>query len=200
VIEVDRRGQLGNQMFQYAFAVAAAERLNTAFRYDTRELGLYFVLQGKPRRPHLPLFRAREYFSDDRDDPAEILETLTNHTRYGGYFYGYGYSAPAANSVRKHFTVKPEITTVFSERYGDLLEEAYVCAHVRLTDFATYREDVRMAPDYYRRALERVGASLPVVFVSDDIATVRATLDDLSARFGLTKRSSISCSCAVPEL
>jgi hypothetical protein len=58
-----------------------------------------------------------------------------------------------------------------------------VCAHVRLTDFFTYRDDVTLPPGYFRRALEALSTPLPVVFVSDDVATVRRTLADIPGRF-----------------
>ena len=183
MIRVEKRGRLGNQLFQYAFALAAARRLGTGFLYETDELARYFVLGNENgRRLHLPILRRREYVADDCDDPGQVLEELTDHTRYGGFFYAPGYFEPAAALVREHLTVHPWVEDAFRRAYGHLLERGYTCAHVRLTDFATYRDDVRLPPGYYCRALDRVAE--PVVFVSDDIETVRKHFGDVpGARF-----------------
>ena len=184
MIRVDKRGGLGNQMFQYAFGLTAAGELGTSFWYDTSELARYFVLgEHERRRPLLPPLRRREIVADDRDDPVAVLSSLTDRTVYGGHFYGAGYPAPAAAEVKEAFTVRGEAQASFRQSYGGLLTSGYVCAHVRLTDFFTYRDDVTLPPGYYRRALETLSTPLPVVFVSDDIATVRDTLADIPGMF-----------------
>jgi Glycosyl transferase family 11 len=181
MIAVDKRGQLGNQMFQYAFAAAAARRLSTTFRYDVSDLAPHFTLLQPSGRGLV--FRRREIITDDRDDPDDVFATLTDRTRYGGYFYGYGYVRHAADAGRA-FTVHPEIGSRFHRRYGGLVAGGYICCHARLTDFFTYRDNVTLAPGYYRRALDVIDTDRPVVFVSDDIAMVAATLDGLpGARF-----------------
>jgi hypothetical protein len=181
MIAVDKRGQLGNQMFQYAFAVAAARRLNTTFRYDVSDLAPHFMLLQPSVRGLV--FRRREIISDDRDDPDDVFATLTDRTRYGGYFYGYGYVRHAADAGRA-FTLHPDIGSRFHRRYGGLVAGGYVCCHARLTDFFTYRDNVTLPPGYYRRALDVIDTDRPVVFVSDDLAMVAATLDGLpGARF-----------------
>jgi Glycosyl transferase family 11 len=171
-------------MFQYAFGLTAAGELDTSFWYDTSELARYFVLgEHERRRPLLPPLRRREIVTDDRDDPVAVLSSLTDHTVYGGYFYGAGYPAPATAEVKEAFSVRGEVEASFRQSYRDLLAMGYVCAHVRLTDFFTYRDDVTLPPGYFRRALEALSTPLPVVFVSDDIATVRDTLADIPGMF-----------------
>jgi hypothetical protein len=65
----------------------------------------------------------------------------------------------------------------FRERYAALLEGGYVAAHVRLTDFFTYRDDVTLSPGYYRRAIDTLAVDLPVVVVSDEPERVRRAFD-----------------------
>jgi hypothetical protein len=176
VIAVDARGRLGNQLFQYAFGLTAAQILGTSFVFDARALDPYFVL-GRHRRPHrlrdpLLIPDRREIVADDRDDPTGVLRTLRNRTRYGGHFYSYLYFAPAAQDVRRVFRAHDALEERFLDRYGALVAGGYACLHVRLTDFRTYRGGITLPVGYYERALASIGAHLPVVFVSDDIATV----------------------------
>lgn len=179
MIAVDKRGRLGNQMFQYAFAVAVAQQLGTFQIYDTSELEPYFallepsLLKGARRRmarayDRLFGFERREVDADDREDPDEVLASAANYTVYGGHFYSGHFFRPAAASVRRAFTVHDVHVQRFREKYASLLDSGYVGAHVRLTDFFTYRDDVTLPPGYYRRALRALDTDLPVVIVSDE--------------------------------
>jgi Glycosyl transferase family 11 len=188
VITVAKSGRLGNQMFQYAFAHAAARALGTHFAFDDEELARNFVLQ--PQRHRLRLAASRmlrtytrhEIITDDYDDPAEVVASLTDRTDYVGYFHSPVYFDSVQHEIRRLFRVRSEHVEVFTSQHRDLIETGYTCAHVRLTDFATYRNCVTLPPEYYRGALE--GAEGPIVFVSDDIDTVRAEFRDIpSARF-----------------
>lgn len=185
MIAVDKRGRLGNQMFQYAFGVAAAKLLGTRHAYDTCELEPYFeLLEPHPVRAavrqavrigdRLHAFRRREFVVDDLEDPDLILENVTNRTFYGGYFYSEHFFRPAAAEVRRAFGIRDVHRERFEEKYADVLAGRYIAAHVRLTDFFTYRDDVTLPPGYYRRALEKLDPDLPVVVVSDEPDRVRA--------------------------
>jgi hypothetical protein len=192
MIMVDKRGRLGNQMFQYAFGLAAAQQLGTRHVYDTSELEPYFALAERrlareaTRRAarlveRVADFHRREVSADDREDPDEILAGVTNRTVYGGHFYSEHFFRPAATAVRRAFRVHDAHFRRFEAKYASLLESGYICAHVRLTDFFTYREDVTLPPGYYSRALREVDEDLPVVIVSDEP-------DRVSAAFGSDPR------------
>lgn len=185
MIAVDKRGRLGNQMFQYAFGVAAAERLGTRHAYDTCEIERYFELL----EPHairaatrlavrlgdrLSEFERREVEADDQEDPGSILENVTDRTFYGGHFYSDHFFRPAATAVRRAFSVRAVHRERFEEKYADVLAGRYIAAHVRLTDFFTYRDDVTLPPGYYRRAFEELDPDLQVIVVSDEPDRVRA--------------------------
>lgn len=185
MIAVDKRGRLGNQMFQYAFGVAAAQRLGTRHAYDTCELERYFELLeshtvmaaarlavrlGDRRRE----FERREVEADDLEDPGSILENVTDRTFYGGHFYSDHFFRPAATAVRRAFRVRDLHLRHFEEKYADVLAGRYIAAHVRLTDFFTYRDDVTLPPGYYRRAFDELDPDLQVIVVSDEPERVRA--------------------------
>jgi Glycosyl transferase family 11 len=188
MIAVDKRGRLGNQMFQYAFGAAVAKRLRTRQAYDTSELERYFTLLESPRvmattrrliRAYDRVFglRTREVDADERENPGEVLMSATNNTSYGGHFYSERFFRPAADAVRRAFAIREEHLDRFRAKYASLLEGGYVAAHVRLTDFFTYRDDITLPPGYYRRALAALAVDLPVVVVSDEPDRVRRAFD-----------------------
>lgn len=188
MIAVDKRGRLGNQMFQYAFGVAAAQRLRTQHAYDACELERYFALL-QPHRIREAVrhavrisdrvrgFERREVVADDCEDPDVVLASVTNRTFYGGHFYSGHFFRSADEAVRRGFRVLDVHQKRFESRYADLLRDGYVAVHARLTDFFTYRDDVTLPPGYYRRALDELDPDLPVVAVSDEPDRVRAAFD-----------------------
>jgi hypothetical protein len=188
MIVVDKRGRLGNQMFQYAFGLAAAQRLGTRHVYDTSELEPYFTLLERPpvrvatrlaarMQERMFGFERREVVADDRVDPDEVLAGVANRTFYGGHFYSEHFFRPAAPAVRRAFRVRDLHRERFEAKYASLLERGYICAHVRLTDFFTYRDDVTLPPGYYWRALRELDGDLPVIVVSDDPDRVAVAFD-----------------------
>jgi hypothetical protein len=188
MIAVDKRGRLGNQMFQYAFGVAAAQILGTRFAYDTHELERYFDLLGsRPGRAATRLaawaldrtvgLERRDVPVEGQDEPADILARLADRTYYGGYFHSERFFSPASVAVRRAFTVRGVHRERFEAKYASLVEGGYICAHVRLTDYFTFRDDVTLPPGYYRRALGVLDGDLPVIVVSDDPDRVRTAFE-----------------------
>ncbi len=93
MIAVERRDRLGNQMFQFAFGLAASRRLWTGFVMADDLLRAYFSLGSHTRVMGRGLralrYRVRRRFApylsvsvgnDDYDDPERVLDTLTDHT------------------------------------------------------------------------------------------------------------------------
>src|SRR6476659_4030216 len=101
-------------MFQYAFGLAAAQRLGTRHAYNAWTLERYFTVESRwinvAKRcavlgsNGLHGFDRREVVADDREDPDLVLESVTDRTRYGGHFYSERFFLPAASDVRTAFT------------------------------------------------------------------------------------------------
>jgi len=189
MIAVDKRGRLGNQMFQYAFGLAAAQCVGTRCAYDTSELERYFALL-EPHSirvatrfmawalDHVSRLERREVAVDDRQDPDEVLANAADRTYYGGYFYSERFFRPATLDVRSAFRIHDVHVDRFEEKYASFLRTGYICAHVRLTDFVSYRDDVTLPPGYYRRGFDELREDdLPVVVVSDEPERVRAAFE-----------------------
>jgi hypothetical protein len=185
VIEVACRGRLGNQMFQYAFGVAAARRLGTSFAFDARELEPLFALglHAAPDGRERPVVAVG---NDDYDDPAAVLAQVADETQYVGWFQSELFFADVAAEIRAAFCLRGAQRERFTDSYGDLAGRPYVCCHLRRTDYHTFAGGAALPMRYYEDALERLGppAGTPVVFVGDDLEeAVRAFGTLPGARF-----------------
>jgi hypothetical protein len=185
VIAVERRGRLGNQMFQYAFGVAASARLRTDFAMATDELEPLFALPGRTGLSRLRrslAFRVRARIRPypvvtvaGDAEPEAVLASLADDTAYAGFFQSERYFAAARDEVAAAFAVRAEHTAAFEARYADLLGTPYVCCHVRRTDYHVFEGGVVLPGSYYRDALAAARERLdgPLVVVGDDLEEVR---------------------------
>jgi hypothetical protein len=181
MIFIEAQGRLGNQMFQYAFALAASRRLGTDFVMDDEELTRFFVLGGRSHAGPAPDYPCVVLNNEDYDEPEEVLAALADERHYKGFFQSQRFFAGAAAEVRAAFRFRPELVDAFRERYDGLLERPYVCCHVRRTDYETFAGGIVLPASYYRRSLGRLApaAGTPVVFVGDNLDEVRAELGSL---------------------
>jgi Glycosyl transferase family 11 len=133
------------------------------------------VLDGtnlRESRRELPVVRID---NDDFGEPEDFLARLADDTRYVGWFQSERFFAGAEAEVEAAFTLRPEHEAAFADAYPDLLRTAYICCHVRRTDYVSFAGGAHLPPSYYRAALRLLGAAadLPVVFVGDDLSDVR---------------------------
>ena len=195
MIAVERRGRLGNQMFQFAFGIGASRLLRTDFVMADDELRAVFSLGrfGSPwqRAARALRYRARaglapfpvvEIDKNEYEDPGAVLGRLKDSTSYSGFFQSELFFAHASDEIRAAFTVLPEPEAVFRSKYRALLERPYVCCHVRRTDYLTWGDGIALPVSYYRECLERaeLAGRCPVVFVGDDLEEVRGELGGLA--------------------
>jgi hypothetical protein len=186
VIEVDCQGRLGNQMFQYAFGLAAARLLGTHAAIEDAELRRIFVLAEPTELARERPVRVVTIPNDAYHDPQEVLERLTDDTRYVGFFQSERFFAPVADAVRAAFRVRPEHEQAFRRLYSDLAAGDYVCCHMRRTDYRTFAGGAALPMSYYESALSRIDlpTTLPLVFIGDDLEEARAEFGNLRpARF-----------------
>ncbi len=204
MIAIERRGRLGNQMFQFAFGLSAAGRLGTEFVMAEDELREWFSLSGRSR-PAGRVMRAAEFrirrrvrpFSgvmvsnDAYERPEDVLAGLTDNSTYIGYFQSERFFAEAADTVRSAFQPRPEHQRAFRVAYGPLLESGYICCHVRRGDYLTFRGGVALPASYYRDCLDRIQATaaLPVVVVGDDLEWARSELTGTASELRFERNS-----------
>jgi len=165
MIGVRLQGRLGNQLFQYAFILAAQKKLNCSFYIDQSEwqssVDDYFV---KIRRPHFKmltrLFRIKGYksifnFHLRRLYFYRIKKLLKLHmvvynnfeiraadvpiedrTLYVGYFQSEDFFSDIREHIREKFRLKQKFTEIFENKYADLYRKnKVVSVHIRRTDY-----------------------------------------------------------------
>ncbi len=177
VIAVEAAGRLGNQMFQYAFGLAAARRLGTEFAFDESTLDRLFVLGFHHVDGEVRELPSVSVWNESYDEPEEVLAALEDERRYKGFFQSERFFSDANDDVRTAFRLLPEHQQAFRDRYGDLLVEGYVCCHVRRTDYESFAGGAALPISYYESGLRRLGVTddTPVVFIGDDLAEARGS-------------------------
>jgi hypothetical protein len=186
---------MGNQMFQFAFAHAAARRLGTSFIMGPGPLWEGFDLgpwgRRRVRLARKVAFRLR-YGSqpprrvdvDEEADPATVLDDLRDGTAYGGFFQSERYFAGYEHEIRSLFSVRAEHERAFAARYHDL--PPYVCVHLRRGDYRDWNGGRALPTTYFVDALRALGdlGGMPVVVISDEPQTAAVELAEFpGARF-----------------
>jgi Glycosyl transferase family 11 len=198
VIRVHTDGRMGNQMFQLAFAHAAARRLGTRYVYarppfkdDVLGPPLWRLFDiGEWGRAHVRMARYAAYLARHGPraeivavphdaEPAAILETLREGVVYTGFYQSEQWFAGHEDHVRAMFTPLPHFETEFEARFPSP-RRPYVCMHVRRGDYLD-TGGWALPTSWFRDALEAVPDldRYDLVVVSDDPAGVREELRDV---------------------
>jgi hypothetical protein len=194
VIRVHTDGRMGNQMFQLAFAHAAARRLGTRYVYarppfkdDILGPPLWRLFDiGEWSRPQVRLARYAAFLARHGpraqivsvahdEDPAEVIATLREGVVYTGFFQSEQWFAGYEDEVRAMFTPHPRFQAEFESRRRS--DRPYVCMHVRRGDYLA-TGGWALPASWFVAALEAVPdvENYEVVVVSDDPVAVRQEL------------------------
>lgn len=176
VLTVVLRGGLGNQMFQYAHALALSKRHALQFRVSYENFGRPFSLglfdiSIDPEIPgtsemiedngtYLP---DRNWLSDDA-----ILRSSASQIRLAGYFQNENFFQPVADEIRASFRLQPR-------RFPHSADRTLVAVHVRRGDFLGTGHDL-CRPRYFFQAIQMMRSLVQeplFLVVSDDPAWCR---------------------------
>lgn len=204
MIGIRLKGRMGNQMFEYAFALWLTRKLNTTFFVKYRRakfyLTEYFELPGySPAYNWLKrcLFSLKHFFRPQKihidmiSTPAENIKTLDkNDVMYVGYVQSEEYFKSVAAEVRRHFRVKPKYA-IDARKYLALSDRPLLAIHVRLTDYSDFFikeigvKNPILPRTYYQEAYRAAAAvaDYEVVVVSDDPQGARALIDLPRAKY-----------------
>ncbi len=196
MINVDVLGRMGNQMFQYAFALNAAEKLKTNFFIiptEKFELTKYFKLDFSTRLCYNKLaFYLYKIIALRIYKEKYILQInhttveLKNNFRYKGFFQSENYFTESKNKIKKNFILKKKWTDRFTKEYKNLLENKYIVMHFRRTDYLRHGyesiggENICLPMKYYDNCLNLIENlnEYIIVCVSDDIKFVKEYYKD----------------------
>ena len=151
MIGIKVQGRFGNQLFQYAFAYAAAKKIGTSFYMDERDQALiiqdYFDLPFSfsvflehrlfringygnffsgllKKKFYLLLHRYAVSLQEAFPADAgknEVFSRIRNKTFFEGYFLSEDYFRDCSAALRKIFRVKRHFRIEYHKRYGALL-------------------------------------------------------------------------------
>ena len=201
MIAIKLQGRLGNQMFQYAFAEYVSSKFSVSFFFDATTYS--FLLPRYFKVKKLPtlltgiysnkLFRygrklVNRHFIRNRavqvgkNDPQELLRTLSNWTRYEIYCQSYDCFRSVENSIRNTFQIKKEYVRQFKGKYQTLFEKSKtIVAHFRGGDYFDWGDDnlggknPTLPLSFYANCfnkIENIG-QYQIIFVSDSISYVK---------------------------
>jgi hypothetical protein len=187
---------MGNQMFQLAFAHAAARRLGTTYVYARPPfkdgvLGppLWHLFDIGPwsrpgvRYARYARFLARygpraEVVPVEQDvEPEDLLERLREGVVYSGFYQSERWFAGCEEDVRAMFRPLERHRADFEARYPAEQRRPYICMHVRRTDYLLTNRWA-LPTSWFLDALATVPdrERYDLVVVSDDPAVVRGEL------------------------
>ena len=189
-------GRLGNQMFQYAFAIALQQKLQTNFYIDGYKyhfINKYFILdryftlstqaslKNLARKTYAQLAGLPQIVQDQWQPPDSFL---AEHAKDGFFFRGFFQSAQYFSNVKdivvKEFEVKEHLRINIRDFTGNNNRETIV-VHIRRGDYLNWGSEelgfnLSLPDAYYHRCLSALDTTdKNILFLSDDIAYVKKT-------------------------
>jgi len=180
------QGRLGNQLFQYAFALAQKKRLQKKFYlhkiYRIR-IVQYFNI---PESNYFFHYLQRGYFllvnkfkpvvivQDQAEEPEKTLALFAkDNILIDGFFQSEQYFKNVTEDINTQLTVKEKFKTSIADFTKNTKENIVV--HIRRTDYINWGNDVlgynlALPKSYYHNALLQIDTqNKNVIFISDDI-------------------------------
>jgi hypothetical protein len=167
MIGIEFRGQLGNQMYQYAYIRSVAERNNYDFStYGTSQNPELFNIFPDIKKYNLP-FQYRWHIQEIDYDLKSIFYDLMDNTKVDGFFQNYQYFEN--QPVKEWFQIKmseeeKKQADDFIQKY-DPSEYCYV--HFRGNDFLNAMH-ITTPPEFYKKA-KLMTNNKKYVCITDDI-------------------------------
>jgi len=188
-------GRMGNQMFQYAFALAQKDRLKEDFYLDCY---YYFYVKNS--------FILHKYFSINTNitfrnawkkfrfycshkfrppivienqwlDASQCLQNARSGMLYKGFFQSEQYFLNIRDKITRELTIKEKYRINIRDFTGN--DKETIVVHIRKTDYLHWGSDelqynLSLPDTYYHRCLERLDRkNKNIVFLSDDIEYVK---------------------------
>lgn len=198
--------QMGNQMFQYAFARSQAKRLNTVFIpfvsipyypyklhfFETDRITDFIYTNNWRTRQFKRICRKlNKYIFTDKIISDEWNPSIPykNQGYYEGFFQSDLYFKNYEQIIRKAFRIKKKYRYEFQDKYTDFLRNnKIIVVHVRRTDYHDVEFDglggqgVTLPLTYYHKALDLIPniEKYQVLFISDDMDSIRNDFGDKS--------------------
>ena len=200
MIAVNIQGGLGNQLFEYAFAYAAAKMLHSNFVLDNSKSFIVpeFFTTSKMdvlvnKIPYLRrLYRKRvqklrnNNYIDCSDCWQKQSPDLLNGAYYDGYFQSIESFAQYQGKIRQLYRVQNKYKRKFDEKYGELFRNNHTLViHIRRGDYGFGKnlgaDDLSLPMSYYQNALKKINdvQQYKILIVGEDMAWARMQFAEL---------------------
>lgn len=169
-------GRLGNQMFQYAATMAAAENAAAVFAIpiENQELSKYFNLSCKffSIQDNRQILSRLNIYQESSFNYNQNFSFIGDNTDLLGYFQTEKYFKKIEDKIRKEFSFKKEILDKCNEKIINLKNQynKKICSlHVRRGDYVNLQNYHSLCSlEYYKKAIDINSDCIFYVF-SDDI-------------------------------
>jgi len=203
MVIVSLNGRLGNQLFQYAFALCLAKKFNTGYLIDDSKFKDSFLKYFEP----LTIYDNKYIKKITRRIAAKKVFKLVNQTgfeqspfdfnqlknncRYEGFFQSPSFFNDLSESIKNRFRIKSEYRIKFDKNYGSIFNNNKVLViHYRLGDYLTWNVDVlggsnlALPEEYYLQALKQIPDldKYTIVVVTDDKENIKNKLEILKEK------------------
>jgi hypothetical protein len=203
VIRIYFQGRLGNQLFQYAFALYASKKLNTKFIIRIKKKDGYqldcFKMSGIFKYFYLGeiflrvydftqrLLKLKKYYIPNIDEDWNN-KILKNNYEYIGYFQDSKFSADIKSTLLSHLEIREKYKKKFFKAYSRLIAEKYAVLHIRFGDYTNHVVEINnkklnyfLPKDWFYKSIEyaQIG-NRKLVVISDDIELAKKHFKDLT--------------------
>jgi hypothetical protein len=187
-------GQLGNQMFQYAFGLMLKYKFKQDIFYLFRETSLrhktvihkYFTLSDFHFTENIYLqicfyFLSKKTFDEKTDYFSLKFEEL-NNVLLKGFFQSEFFFKSIKQEIQTNFLIKKKYQDEFKKKYYKLFEENKIISiHVRRGDYKTHGDDslggtdLTLPKSYYDSILKsiKIKENYKIVLVSEDPSVIK---------------------------
>lgn len=195
-IKID--AQLGNQLFQYAFAMSSAKKNDTFFiaykvsqhfhiKFFKLDPFTNFLYCGNKYIVFINTFICRQLVKvlgrKTIKDPEHLLvNTYEDYVLYEGYFQSEDYFVDYINEIKLRFQLKGKFINIFNMKYGDFFKKnKTIVIHFRRMDYGDVEFDSLggkgyiLPLDYYLKSMSLIGNinSYEIFFIGDDMGSVK---------------------------
>nr|WP_186972193.1 alpha-1,2-fucosyltransferase [Bacteroides intestinalis] len=183
MIYIRLSGRLGNYLFQIAVGASLAKRYGTDFKVvvapDTEAIT---TISDESMWKYVSSFRetifreiefVREVPVDIplyswRDFPYKPIPYEGKDLLIDGYFQSYKYID--TDLLQQLYAMPEEIGNNLKQKYGEVLEQAFTCIHVRRGDYLKLPHRFSICSlDYFRKAIKQIGENSLFIIISDDL-------------------------------
>ena len=199
-------GRLGNQLFQYAFAISVSRKLNIMYVInDTttndavrKYFGIISVTDYKWIRKILNLIDYIIKLPKDEQSSfktnQQILNESVNNTHYVGCYQSADFFLENEIFLRRKLKLKLKYRNSFKKKFIHLFNTKTLVIHYRIGDFKNFGGselggiNLCLPDSYYENALKLIKnkEDYQIILVTDDIEAAKHKLPDIKHKFFVT--------------